>query len=184
MSVSKWQHARPKGFFPTAIKLLGEPTFVANVPHGMAYWKAGGSGLFAEHFLKDEEVAHCVPAIHHDYFYSSVKCYVPPLLRAAVLSISGSMNYDGLKNLLTARCASIEANIATLYLGMAVANGIMDIQAVKRAGLYGRYIRGEMEPHSELRKKMMQMKRSNSRQFANELSTPFDPMAFSECASK
>ena len=61
-----------------------------------------------------------------------------------MLSISGIINYDGLTKLLTARCASLEANIATLYLGMCVANNRMTIKHVKKSGLYGKYIRGEM----------------------------------------
>ena len=48
-----------------------------------------------------------------------------------MLSISGSINYDGLTKLLTARCASLEANIATLQLGMCVANKKMDNQKSK-----------------------------------------------------
>ena len=73
MSVNKWNNERPKKFFPKACKLFGNPTFVANVPNGMAYWKKTGNTLFNEHYIKDEEIAHCVPAKHHDYFYSSIK---------------------------------------------------------------------------------------------------------------
>jgi hypothetical protein len=179
--VSKWLHEKPRIFFAKALELFGEPTFVANVPNGMAYWNIKGNSLFSEHFLKDEMIEHCVPAKHHDFLYSSIKCYIPEDLRKAVLSISGSIHYDGLKKLITARCASIEANIATLYLGMSVANGNMKIAHVKKAGLYGKYIRGEMEPHTELKKEMMIMKRENSKKYKNELNSPFDPLAFPKC---
>lgn len=179
--VSNWRNNRPKTFFVKAIEMFGEPHFVANVPNGMAYWKIKGNSLFDEHLIKDEEIKHCVPAKHHDYFYSSIKCFVPPNKRLDVLSISGSINYDGLTKLLTARCASIEANIATLYLGMCVANDVKTIKEVKKDGLYGKYIRGEMETHKQLRRKMMKMKKENNKKYKKEIKAPFDPLAFKSC---
>ena len=179
--VSLWKNNRPKNFYPKAVKLFGKPNYVANVPHGMAYWKTNKNSLFYEHYIKDEEISHCVPAKHHDFFYSSIKCYVPPSLRLAVLSISGSINYDGLTKLLTARCASLEANIATLYLGMCVANKKMDITKVKQKGLYGKYIRGEMQSHKQLQKEMNVMRKENNKKFKKELEGEFDPLAFKKC---
>lgn len=181
MSVNNWINPRPKKFYTKAIKLFGKPNFTANVPHGIAYWKTKGNSLFYQHIIKDEEIPHCVPAKHHDFFYSSIKCYVPPSKRIDVLSISGSINYDGLTKLLTARCASIEANIATLYLGMCVANGIMNIKNVKKEGLYGKYIRGEMKPHHELQKEMMQIKKQNNTKYTKQIKNHFDTLAFKKC---
>ena len=181
MSVNNWINNRPKKFYHTAIKLFGKPTFIANVPNGMVYWKKSGNSLFNEHYIKDQEISHCVPAKHHDFFYSSIKCYVPPNLRLDVLSISGSINYDGLTKLLTARCASLEANIATLYLGMCVANKYMNINKVKKSGLYGKYIRGEMKPHDQLRKQMFAMKKENNKKYKKEILGEFDPLAFQKC---
>ena len=175
----KWLNSRPKKFYPKAVKKLGKPTFLADVPYGMAYWKT--KGLFSEHYIKDQEISHCVPAEHYDFLYSSVKCYVPPNKRLAVLSISGSINYDGLTKLLRARCASFEANIATLYLGMCVANGVKSIKNVKKAGLYGKYIRGEMESHQELKKLMIKMKKDNNKKYKIQLLDRFDPLAFKKC---
>jgi len=177
-NVNNWKNKRPKQFYKKAINFLGKPTFVANVPNGMVYWKKTGNTLFDEHYIKDQEISHCVPAKHHDFFYSSIKCYVPPELRLDVLSISGSINYDGLTKLLTARCASIEANIATLYLGMCVANSKMSIKNVKKKGLYGKYIRGEMEKHNKLKQLMMTMKKENNQKYKKEISRDFDPLAF------
>lgn len=181
MSVTNWINNRPKKFYPKAIKLFGKPTFIANVPNGMAYWKKSGNSLFNEHYIKDQEISHCVPARHYDYFYSSIKCYVPPNLRLDVLSISGSINYDGLTKLLTARCASLEANIATLYLGMCVANKHMSIKKVKKDGLYGKYIRGEMKSYDQLKKQMFAMKKKNNKKYKKEILGEFDPLAFQKC---
>ena len=181
MNVNNWINERPKQFYYKAIKLFGKPTYTANVPNGMAYWKKTGNSLFNEHYIKDQEISHCVPAKHFDYFYSSIKYYVPTHLRLDVLSISGSINYDGLTKLLTARCASLEANIATLFLGMSVANGHMSIKNIKKKKLYGKYIRGEMGSYKELRKQMFVMKKENNKKYKKEILGEFDPLAFQKC---
>jgi len=177
--VNNWIHNRPKKFYTKAIELFGNPTFCSNVKNGMAYWKT--RGLFKEHLLRDEDIKHCVPANHYDYFYSTIEFYVPPEKRLDVLSISGSINYDGLKKTLTARCASIEANIATLYLGMSVGYGSMKIKDVKKQGLYSKYIRGEVKPYSVLRKEMMKMKRIQNKKYEKNMKDPFDKLAFEKC---
>jgi len=179
--VSRWTKTKPKRYFSKAVDLLGNPEWVANAPSGMAYWKGHGNSLFAEHRLLDQEIAHCVPSWHCDFFYSSVKCFVPPKRRLDVLRISGSINYDGLTKLLTARCASLDANIATLYLGMAVAQGALTIQEVKKKGLYASHIRGEAVSHDEMVRLMRLFRKENRRQYASELKDPFDPLAFSQC---
>lgn len=177
--MNNWINNKPKKFYIKIRKELGKPIFAANVPHGMAFWKT--KGLFSEHILKDEEISHCVPAKHVDYFYSSIICYIPPNKLKDVLSISGSIQYDGLKKLLTARCASINANIATLYLGMMVANCKMKIKDVKKKGLYGKYIRGEQKPHAKLKQEMLKIKKINHKKYKKELKNPFYPLAFKKC---
>lgn len=179
MSVSKWKNNGPKKLYPKLLKLLGNPIFTSNTPYGMAYWKT--RGLFSEHLLKDEHIKHCVPAPHVDYFYSSIKFYVPPEYFKRFCSISGSIACDGLKKLITARCAGIGANIATLYLGMALVDGKMSIQDIKKKGLYNKYIRGEEMTHSEMRKEMIKMKKKNNKKYKKELKEPFYKLAFPHC---
>ena len=94
-AISNWRNERPKSYYPECIKMFGKPTFVANVKDGYALWKT--RGLFSQHLLIDEEVKHCVPRVHYDYFYSSVKFFIPKDKVCDVLKISGSLNYDGLK---------------------------------------------------------------------------------------
>nr|QBK87303.1 MAG: uncharacterized protein LCMAC201_02130 [Marseillevirus LCMAC201] len=188
--MSNWIHKRPRNYLPTTKQLLGPPTFLANVEYGMAYWKLLGNNLYAEHMLKDEDVKHCVPKPHHDFFYTSLKIYVPPSKLEDVLAISGSVNYDGLKHLLTARCASIDANIATLYLSLKVAMGEYTIKEVKRAGLYASHIHGEAvdsrKPkvslsHDEMEKELRRMKKINHRQYKKQLKLHRYPLAFGKC---
>ena len=177
--MNKWKNTRPKESYPILLKKLGKPVFTANVPNGMVYWKT--KGLFTEHLLRDEEIKHCVPANHYDYFYSSIIFYVPPDMVKRVLSISGSINYDGLKRHLTARCASIGANIATLYLAMSLVNGKMSIQNIKKKGLYSKHIRGEVMKHSDMKKEMIKMKKENHKKYKKEMKEPYYKLAFPHC---
>lgn len=182
MSVSNWYHSRPKSYFPKCIELFGKPTFAANVRHGYALWKT--KGLFTQHLLIDEDVKHCVPRPHHDYFYSSVKFFVPANKVCDVLKISGSLNYDGLKKELTARCGGIGANYATIYLGMLVASGKKTITQVKSNDLYPKMIRGEFMSHTEMAKQMMALKRQNNTKYAKELGFEYATYAFKKCYTK
>lgn len=178
-AVANWHHRRPKSYYADCVKMFGQPDAIANTRHGFAYWKT--KGLFDEHLLRDEDVKHCVPRPHHDYFYSSLVFFIPKDRVMDVLRISGSINYDGLKKLLTARCGGIGANYATLYLGMLVGSGKLSIAEVKKNDLYPRMIRGEVMPYSEMKKKMYAMKRANHKQYAKELAAEFAPYAYSEC---
>lgn len=179
--MSNWIHDRPRKYLKQAKKLFGTPDFVANKPNGMALWKMSGNSLFAEHLLRDEDVSHCVPAKHHDFFYTSIKMYVPPSKLLDVLSLSGSVNYDGLKKLITARCGGIGANIATLYLASKIANGEYDIQYVKKKGLYASHIRGEEKSYDDMKKELGRMKRKNHKKYSRQLDLPRYALAFKKC---
>ena len=179
MTVSNWYHSRPKNYYKSCIKMFGKPTFVANVRHGYALWKT--KGLFTHHLLIDEDVKHCVPRIHHDYFYSSVKFFVPKDKLCDVLKISGSINYDGLKKELTARCGGIGANYATLYLGMLVASGKLSLAQVKKDDMYPKMIRGEIIPHDKLKKIMYKLKVKNNKRYKKQLAAEFADYAYNKC---
>ena len=177
--VDNWKHSGPKGYYVKCLELFGNPVFVANVKNGSAYWKT--KGLFDEHLLRDESVKHCVPRNHLDYFYSSVKFYIPPNKVLDVLKISGSINYDGLKKHLTARCAGIGANYATLYLAMQVANGKLKIEEVKKNDMYQKMIRGEIISHDKLHKIMYKMKKENKDKYKKELLLEYATYAYDKC---
>lgn len=179
--VSNWKFKRPREYYIKCVELFGEPTFVANVRQGHALWKT--KGLFTQQLLVDEDVKHCVPRPHHDYFYSSVRFYVPKDKFSDVLKISGSLMYDGLKKELTARCGGIGANYATLYLAMLVASNQINIKDVKSKDMYPRMIQGKIIPHKEMAKKMMVLKKENNVQYKKELKNPFATYAFEKCNS-
>lgn len=181
-SVSNWYNKRPKQYFTKCLEMFGKPTALSNKKHGFAYWNT--KGLFEEHLLRDEDVKHCVPRIHHDYFYSSVIFYVPENRVFDVMKISGSLNYDGLKKMLTARCGGIGANYATLYLAMKVSNSDMSINKVKKDDLYPKMISGKVMKTEEMEKEMIKMKKENHKKFKKELKQDFAPYAFNKCYKK
>lgn len=181
-SVSNWYHRRPKEYYDDCVRMFGKPTALSNKKHGFAFWKT--KGLFDEHLLRDEDVKHCVPRPHHDYFYSSIQFYIPKNRVMDVLKISGSINYDGLKKLLTARCGGIGANYATLYLGMKVGSGEMSIEQVKKDDLYPRMIRGEVLPRDEIIKEMTALKRSNKKKNQKKIKDEFADYAYERCYVK
>ena len=178
-SVENWYYKRPKQYYIECVKMFGEPTAKSNKKHGFALWKT--RGLFNEHILRDEDVLHCVPRPHHDYFYSSIKFFIPKNKVNDVMKITGSINYDGLKKMMTARCGGIGANYATLYLGMMVASGKLTIDEVKSNDLYPKLIRGEKLTHDEMKSKMYKMKLANKKKYSKELKLQFAPYAFTKC---
>lgn len=178
--LSKWKHTLPKKYYPECVKMFGPPNAISNTEGGMCIWYDRGD-LFSEHILRDEQVDHCVPRPHQDYFYSSILFYVSPEKLGDVLRISGSLNYDGLKKLLTARCGGINANYATLYLAMQVANGELSISQVKSDDMYSKMIRGEIIPHSEMAQIMIDMKRTNNKMYMNEIGYEYATYAFKGC---
>tara|TARA_Y100001970_G_C14157395_1_gene816371 strand:- start:65 stop:595 length:531 start_codon:yes stop_codon:yes gene_type:complete len=162
--------------------MFGKPNSFSNTKDGFAYWKT--SGLFNEHLLRDEYIKHCVPRNHYDFFYSSVRFFVPKTKVFDILQISGSITYDGLKKYITARCGGIGANIATLYLCMKVANGDLSINQIKERDMYPRLIGGELMTYDEMKREMIRMKSKNSKEYKKELRSLFATYAFSKCYTK
>tara|TARA_Y100000389_G_C17450958_1_gene514770 strand:- start:2027 stop:2578 length:552 start_codon:yes stop_codon:yes gene_type:complete len=178
-SVSNWSHSAPKKYYAECVKMFGKPLYVANVKHGSAMWLT--KGLFAEHFLRDEYVSHCVPAMHYDFFYSTIHFHVPEHKLQDVLKISGSILYDGLKKHLTARCGSIEANYATLYIGQLVSMGKLSIKQVKSNNMYKRMIKGEIMPYEQMKKEMSKLKTQNRKKYRAQLKHTFSDYSFKSC---
>ena len=174
-----WKNNRPKKYYEKCVEMFGEPTALASEKYGFAIWKT--RGLFEEHILRDEDIKHCVPAPHHDYFYSSVKFFVSPNKVWDVLKITGSLTYDGLKKTLTARCGGIGANIATIYLAMLVANDLIKIGDVKKSKMYSLLIRAEIMSHEDMKKEMIEMKKENGRKFKKQLKLEYAPYADKKC---
>ena len=178
----RWHYTKPRAYYNECVKMFGKPNAESSEKGGFAVWYT--KGLFSEHILRDEDVRHCVPRPHHDYFYSSILFYIPDDKLCDVLRISGSLNYDGLKKLITARCGGIGANYATLYLAMAVASGKLTIEEVKEADMYPNMISGKLLTRSKMIQEMKTMKRSNNRKYAKEIKAELATYAFKKCYRK
>ena len=140
--------------------LLGTPSTVSPNPEGIAIWSRSdleGKQLFGtpvcfnEIIIRDEEIKHLCPREHRDFLYSTVIIAVEPRQVPMLYAISGSVSYDALKNSVSARCASIEANIATLKLAtdLLLGNNVEyrdqnikyhDLESVHTSGAYGSLI--------------------------------------------
>ena len=141
-------------------EIFGKPSIVAPEKNGLAMWTKddlkekelyGNKNCFHEIIIRDESIEHFCPKKHIDFLYSSVEVAVRPNQVPILFAVSGSVSYDALKNLVIARCASIEANIATLNL---VTNLLLekeinyeekdikyhDIHSVHQTGSYGKTI--------------------------------------------
>ena len=119
-SISNFKFPGPKAEYPKIVKEFGEPTYVSNVPGGVAVWKS--PEFFTELFLMDESILHTSPQNHCDFFYATINVYIPPDILCTVLKLSESIYYDQLKKELTARCHFMGANVATLYLALMIVN--------------------------------------------------------------
>lgn len=158
--LGNWKHQKPQKQFIKLLNALGEPSVISNVQDGIVIWTKndlkgveilGNQSCFEEMILRDEAVEHNCPSKHHDYFYSYVKVGVHPSQINMLFSISGSVSYDPLKNLLSARCATLAANIATLTLCTDLLLGengnypekniyYTNISSVHKSGAYGKLI--------------------------------------------
>ena len=123
-------------------KKYGNPSISDLSEGGIAIWKKDKlkGTCFFEIKLLDESVPHCVPAPHRDFLYTYVKYEVPDDKVLDVISLSGSVAYDPLKKILSARCATESANITTLYLATAIGNSNVTIQEVQNNKLYAKAI--------------------------------------------
>ena len=127
---------------------IGAPSYISNKRGGLAMWLKDKlkEYPFEEIMLRDEWILHKCPAAHHDFLYSSVRVSVPPQKMCDLKKLSGSVWYDGLKKLLTARCQSLEANIATIKLATDIINGKLTIERIHNEGLYALAIGSTKDP--------------------------------------
>lgn len=105
------------------IKLFGKPSVISMAEGGIAIWTEedlkkkkifGRAICFREIIIRDESIEHLCPKKHRDFIYSTVRVRVKPEQIKMLSSISGSVSYDPLKNIVSARCGTVAANISTL----------------------------------------------------------------------
>jgi hypothetical protein len=141
---NNWKHADAAAMLCKLTDDLGTPDVYDGVQSGIAIWrgrKVQNPHCAHEITLKDESVLHRCPAKHNDFLYTTLKAEIPADKVDEVTKLSGSISYDPLNTSLTARCGSLEANVATLNLATQIAVGKMDIDAIQKEGTYGKTIK-------------------------------------------
>lgn len=124
--VSAFVHGLPRRRYKDVVAEFGQPLFAVNAPGGVALWRPAPP--YVEVVLKDESIQH---KDHCDFLYATIQYYIPPEARAAVLSLSESINYDQLAQQLVARCHFMAANVATLWLATALAEGRVTLEQAR-----------------------------------------------------
>ena len=116
-SLKNWKHDDAKSFAEGLIKKYGKPDEVTKT---MVKWYKlqPGGGVFGsdarETYVIDESIPHSFPDPHRDFCYTVMEIKVPSDLLDTLGHVTGSIVYDGLKETVTARCGSLEANALTL----------------------------------------------------------------------
>ena len=116
-SLKNWKHDDAKSFAEGLIKKYGKPDEVTKT---MVKWYKlqPGGGVFGsdarETYVVDESIPHSFPDPHRDFCYTVMEIKVPSHLLDTLGHVTGSIVYDGLKETVTARCGSLEANALTL----------------------------------------------------------------------
>ena len=180
--VSNWSNLKLENSHPSAKQvyddlkhLYGKPNILINVKGGIAIWtqkelKNKGDNLHYEIILRDEAVEHCVPAKHYDFLTSYIKVFIPQEKFESVLSVSGSVTYDGLKKLLSARCGSLEANYATFRTCLQRLNN--------KEENYKENIMNKNNNSDKNKKFIMDSVKSNHLKYNKELKLPYYELAF------
>ena len=143
-----WSHRDAADYLPVLVAKYGQPSSIDPSPGGTIVWKKERlmNTCFDRIELRDESIAHCKPMDHRDFVYFSVNYDVSPSRYLEVSSLSGSVTYDKLKKLLTARCGSAEAAIATLALATHIGEGHVSLTYVQANEMYKQWILDTKNP--------------------------------------
>ena len=151
----EWEYKQPMKVYENIVERFGLPDSLAPQRGGIAIWNSvtgqydplyKSITVFDRHELRDELVAHACPAQHNDFLYSYIKIPIKPEQLEDVLKLSGSVNYDGLKKEIFARCANTCANVMTLFLATEIIcshispGKHMNIQQIHKGNEYGKHI--------------------------------------------
>ena len=141
----KYGDFSPGGRLPDLFEELGPPSIIDPRSGGLAIWykrdlnKSPHGRCFEEIMIKDEQIPHGNPANHTDFLYTQYNLCVPEDLVDDVRNLSTSVVYDPLKCWIRARCHSLAANVATLFLAKKIATG--EISGEEAKSEYGKQIK-------------------------------------------
>lgn len=157
-----WQFSEPVEYYNVLIDMYGNPDVVGHAQGGIAIWNnslqgkvdmlTGLPNIYEKIEIRDERVEHMCPSKHIDFVYSYLKIPITPKQLNDIVKLSGSVNYDMLKHELFARCGSLEANIATLYMCSHIilsymdSNKYMSIDYIHNNNEYAKHINSTGDP--------------------------------------
>lgn len=90
--------------------------------------------------IRDEAIPHCDPENHIDFVYVYVNYEVAPSKFVDVTGLSGTIGYDAHKKQLWARCATVDAAIATLSLATQIGEGHVALSFAQSNDLLNHYL--------------------------------------------
>nr|QBK86065.1 MAG: uncharacterized protein LCMAC101_06600 [Marseillevirus LCMAC101] len=137
---------------------LGPPSILDPRTGGLAIWyekdlnHSYDGKCFSEIMIRDEMIPHGKPRNHVDFIYTWLRLHVPKYLESDVRNLSTSVIYDPLKGSIRARCHSLKANVATLYLAKKISTG--EISGEEAKSEYGNQIK-KSSSNQEAYDKMM-----------------------------
>jgi hypothetical protein len=157
-----WKNIEPKNYYNILVGMYGNSDVLGHTEGGIAIWNkslknkidplTGFPNIYEKIEIRDEEVPHMCPAKHVDFVYSYLKIPIMPKQLKDIVRLSGSVNYDMLKHELFARCGSLEANIATLYMCTHIilsnkdSKKYMTIDYIHKNGEYAKHISSTNDP--------------------------------------
>lgn len=196
----EWTNKEPINYFNFLVDMYGIPDVLGNTHGGIAIWNkslknqtdklTGLPNIYEKIEIKDEQVLHRCPSDHIDFVYSYLKIPILPNQLKDIVRLSGSVNYDMLKHELFARCGSLEANIATLYMCTHIVlshydnNKYMSIDYIHNNDEYANHIKSTINPEFV---KQMYVELIDNIRLINEYNTlPVDywPGAFNKNCGK
>jgi hypothetical protein len=105
----KFVNQKAKDYATKMLQVFGHPD-----DYSMHYLCWTKVEPFSKIYIKDEEIVHPEPMEHYDFVYATMPMKLTPLQLAALVSVSGSIIYDDLKEEVTARCHQMVKNAVTL----------------------------------------------------------------------
>lgn len=150
MSVQiNWDFQSSRDDLNFLIQLWGQPDVVSGQSGGSAIWRTetlhktklfGVPNCLDEYEIRDEAIDAKFPIPRKENQYASIVIDIDPDVLQFVLNMSGSLMYDSLQGLLTARGANLADTISTLFLALRVVENPARLKNIQQKSAYKRLV--------------------------------------------
>lgn len=144
----QWQNQTAQAYLPFLVNLFGNPYIYVNKPQGFAIWnKANFQGktlfqlpvCFEKILVRDENIPHNdTSPPHFDFLYIYVKIPMSISQQQSLIQLSDNVGYDRFKQILWARCDSLDSVLVLLKLASDVAVGQNSVLSILDNGQVGK----------------------------------------------